>query len=71
LAENGCFFAVELTATGGQLEPAQVLECERIRAAGGIVIVAYSLRDAMEGLWKVRKIATQKAAAQAQATSAI
>jgi hypothetical protein len=53
-----------LKATGGQLvEPAQALECERIRAAEGIVIVAYSLRDVMAGLWKARKIATQKAAA--------
>jgi hypothetical protein len=29
--------------------------CERIRDAGGIVIVAYSLRDVMEGLWKARR----------------
>jgi hypothetical protein len=62
---RGRFVAIELKAAGGRLEPAQTAECERIREAGGIVIVAYSLRDVMEGLWKARKIvAAQKAAAQ-------
>jgi hypothetical protein len=51
---RGRFVAIELKATGGRLEPAQALECERIRAAEGIVIIAYSLRDVMEGLSRAR-----------------
>ena len=45
---NGRFLAVELKATGGRLEAEQEGECERIRAAGGIVIVARCLEDVME-----------------------
>jgi VRR-NUC domain len=52
---NGRFLAVELKATDGRLEAEQEGECRRILAAGGIVIVAYSLRDVMEGFWKARK----------------
>jgi hypothetical protein len=57
---RGRFVAIELKPAGGRLEPAQTAECDRIREAGGIVIVAYCLGDVMAG-WK---IATQKAAAQ-------
>ena len=52
---RGRFVAFELKAAGGRLEPAQVGECERIRAAGGVAIVAYSLGDVMQALWKARK----------------
>jgi hypothetical protein len=48
---RGRFVAIELKMAGGRLEPAQTAECERIREAGGIVIVAYCLRDVMAGLW--------------------
>ena len=49
---DGRFLAIELKAAGGG---EQEIECNRIRAAGGVVCVAYSLRDVMEGLWKARK----------------
>jgi hypothetical protein len=57
---NGRFLAVELKATGGRLEAEQEGECQRILAAGGIAIVAYSLRDVMEGFWKARKPSSPK-----------
>jgi Holliday junction resolvase len=49
---DGRFLAVELKAAGNTLEREQEIECNRIRAAGGVVCVAYSLRDVVE---KVRK----------------
>jgi VRR-NUC domain len=52
---NGRFLAVELKAAGGRLEAEQEGECQRILAAGGVVIVAYCLREVMEGFWKARK----------------
>ena len=52
---NGRFLAVELKAAGGRLEPEQEGECERIRDAGGVVVVARCLEDVMRAIWKVRK----------------
>lgn len=51
----GKFVGIELKAGDSQLAPAQVDECQRIRDAGGLVIVARSLRDVVEGFWKARK----------------
>ena len=51
---EGRFLAIELKVADGRLEPAQATEIERIRAAGGCAMVAYSLREVMEGLWKAR-----------------
>ena len=42
---EGRFLAIELKVAGGRLEPAQATEIERIRAAGGCAIVAYSMRE--------------------------
>ena len=44
---DGRFLAIELKAAGNTLEREQEIECNRIRAAGGVVCVAYSLRDVM------------------------
>jgi hypothetical protein len=52
---HGRSVAIELKAGGNRLEPAQSDECDRIREAGGVVIVARCLHDVMEGLWKARK----------------
>ena len=41
---TGRFLAIELKVAGRRLEPAQATEIERIRAAGGVAIVAHSLR---------------------------
>jgi hypothetical protein len=51
---TGRFLAIERRLAGRRLEPAQAAEIERIRSAGGCAIVAYSLREVMEGLWKAR-----------------
>jgi hypothetical protein len=52
---DGRFLAIELKAAGNTLEREQEIECNRIRDAGGVVCVAYSLREVMEGLWKAKK----------------
>jgi hypothetical protein len=46
---RGRFVAIELKVGGNRLEPAQSDECTRIREAGGVVIVARSLHDVMDG----------------------
>ena len=52
---DGRFLAIELKVTGNTLQREQEMECERIHSAGGIVCVAYALRDVMAALWKARK----------------
>ena len=52
---DGNFLAVELKTSGGRLEPAQTSELERIRAAGGIAVVARCLEDVMHAFRKARE----------------
>ena len=53
----GVFLAIELKAEGGRLDPAQTSELERIRAAGGIAVVARCLDDVMHAFRKARESA--------------
>ena len=52
---GGRFLAVELKVAGGRLGAAQAAEIERVRGAGGIAVIAYSLADVMCAFQKVRK----------------
>jgi len=47
---QGRFVAIEVKRSGGRLSPEQERFLERVRAAGGLGIVAYSVDDVIDGL---------------------
>jgi hypothetical protein len=47
---EGRFLAIEVKRPGGRVSPDQELFLARVRKAGGIGLVAYSVDDVVEGL---------------------
>lgn len=47
---NGRMLAIEVKAAGGRLSDYQKIFLDKVKANGGIVIVAYSIDDVIKGL---------------------